>query len=160
MINNNVHFSGYGSCLLSINVKDEHCSGELQKVLKITAPGQTREKLYLKNICFKLIKDEQNHIKKAVHHRNSLYYGEGKLEAGCILNQAVVLDAVNYLIHYDIQAVGEVKFANLSQKTSKKTQKASTLWPSKTMLTSYCIFLAQNTSLGALCERLSTALIK
>ena len=97
-----------------------HCSGELQKVLTITDPGQTREKLLLRDMGFKLIEDEQNHLKTAVRHQNSLGYGEGKLEAGCVLNQAVLLGAVNYLMHYDIHAVGEVQFAYLSHKNFNK----------------------------------------
>lgn len=67
-------------------------------------------------MAFKLIEDEQCQLSTIVRSENALGYGEGMMEAGCVLNQAVLLGACNYLMHYDVHAVGDVQVAYLSRK--------------------------------------------
>jgi hypothetical protein len=77
---------------------------------------QEYENKYKQELAFNLVMQEMQYLSGLIHLEDQTGHGLGKVKHGAVLNQATLLGFCNYLLHYDLQAVGKVQVAYLSHK--------------------------------------------
>jgi len=73
------------------------------------------EKTMIKEMAYKLVEQETQFLQTVTKQTDDAGFGTGAIEPGTVLNQAVLLGACNYLMHYDFEAIGETHVAYLSR---------------------------------------------
>jgi hypothetical protein len=67
-------------------------------------------------MAFTLVEADLSQLSSIINKENSQGNGIGEIGPGTVLNQAMLLGAQNYLLHYDLEADGPVRVAYLSRK--------------------------------------------